>query len=98
MKKFVIVTCLLLATSPLALGRETGPVDEKRVAPAVEASTKDAQRWAAVQKWCCRFTTLWGAKKNVTLPTGVLAVSACWSAALRVVPAVKNLSVSKGAC
>lgn len=98
MKKLVVVTFLMLATSPLALGREIGTVDEKRAAPAVQTSVKDAERWVAVKKWCCRFTSLWGAKKNVTLPTGVFAVSACWSVALKVFPAVKNVSVSKGAC
>jgi hypothetical protein len=99
MKKPVAIICFMLATSSLALGHEKGNVDERKAAPAAETSAKDAVRLAALAKWCCRFTSLTGASRSITLKTGgVLAVSACWSAGLAVFPAIKNVRVSKGAC
>lgn len=49
-------------------------------------------------KWCCHFTDVLGHHKNVTVQTGILAVSACWGAAVGLFPAIISVQVSKGSC
>lgn len=51
-----------------------------------------------INKWCCHFTDILGHHKNVTISSGVAAVTACWGVAASIVPAVKNLHITKGAC
>lgn len=98
MKRSIAIICFMLATSPVALGREIGTAAGNKPA----AQTQDhAERWAAIakSKWCCRFKSLTNASYSRTLNTyGAVAVSACWSAGLALLPAIKNVSVSKGAC
>jgi hypothetical protein len=100
MKKLIAIICLTFAMPPLALAVERGAFEETKAPPAVEKSVKDAERWAALSsKWCCRFKSLTNQSRSITLNTnGVVAVSACWSAGLAMFPAIKNVSVSKGAC
>ncbi len=59
----------------------------------------DSTAEALKQAWCCRFTNLADQELAITLNTNaVLAHGACLSAALAIVPAVKHLSVRRGAC
>ena len=84
-----------------------GPVDEKladlrqaigSAAQLQSVAEEDSQR---SPKWCCTWAYAFHPDDfhHKTLNTiGVLAVTACWSAALAAGGAVSHMSVTKGGC